>query len=121
MKKSKNVAGGAKYDDNKLRWDLYPTEAMEEVIKVFTMGATKYDDRNWEKGIVFNRLLAASRRHEIAFLKGEMDNQEVINDKPYRANHLAHSIVNKLMLLQFILENRPELDNLNNKDKRWKK
>jgi len=108
------MSEGKKFDQGKLRWDLLPVEALEEVVRVFTAGAAKYGDRNWENGIVFSRNLAASRRHEAAFLKGELRDQET------STIHLANDIVNKLMILQFILKgSSQELDNLPNKDLRY--
>lgn len=63
--------GGVKYDGDKLRYDLIPVHALEEIAKVFTVGAKKYADRNWQKGILYTRLLAAQDRHQEAYKKGE--------------------------------------------------
>jgi len=62
---------GAKYDGEKLRYDLIPPEALEELARVFTIGARKYEDRNWEKGINFGRIYAAMLRHLQAWYQGE--------------------------------------------------
>ena len=38
---------GLKLDFDKLRWDLLPIECVEEIVRVLTFGAKKYDDNNW--------------------------------------------------------------------------
>lgn len=62
---------GRKNDEGKLRYDLVPPEALEEIVKVYTMGAKKYDDRNWEKGIAWSRIYAALMRHVQVWWAGE--------------------------------------------------
>ena len=37
---------GVKYDDEKPRYDLVPWNEFEEVVKVLSYGACKYDDTN---------------------------------------------------------------------------
>ena len=107
--------GGNKFDQDKLRYDLLPEEALEEIVRVFTAGAKKYSDRNWEKGIVFSRLIGAGRRHDAAFLKGELVDPETLTV------HLANSVVNRLMMLQFVLTKQSDkLDDLPNAEKRKK-
>jgi len=62
---------GVKYDEGKLRFDLIPVEPLEELARVYTIGATKYDDRNWEKGLKWGRVFAAMQRHGWKWWKGE--------------------------------------------------
>lgn len=82
---------GVKYDQGKLRWDLMPLREMEQVVEVFTYGAQKYGDRNWEKGIALDRLYAAAMRHITAKQKGiEVDEESGLD-------HLAHATANLLM------------------------
>lgn len=89
------AAAGAKYDGEKLRWDLIPWDAMEEVARVYTLGAKKYADRNWEKGILYNRIMAALLRHLLAWYKGERCDPD--NGQP----HLASVVWNSLALLAY--------------------
>jgi hypothetical protein len=104
---ARHEPGGKKYDEGKLRYDLLPVEALQEVTKVLTLGATKYGDRNWEEGIVYGRLYAAAQRHLVQFLLGEPFDVEL------GTHHVANAIVNLLMMLQFELEDRGGvLDNL---------
>ncbi|HKE56465.1 MAG TPA: dATP/dGTP diphosphohydrolase domain-containing protein [Pyrinomonadaceae bacterium] len=52
--------GGVKKDLGKLRWSLLPWDALEEVVKVLMFGASKYADRNWEKGMDWDRVFDGS-------------------------------------------------------------
>jgi len=76
---------GRKDDAGKLRYDLVPPAALEELVAVYTYGAKKYEDRNWEKGIEQGRIFAAIMRHLWSFWKGEY------NDKESGLPHLAHA------------------------------
>jgi hypothetical protein len=71
---------GTKHDQGKLPWHLLPTEATEGMLKVLQYGATGkpnkdgthgYGERNWEKGIVFSRLIGSIMRHIWAWWGGE--------------------------------------------------
>lgn len=63
---------GRKYDEGKLRYDLIPPEALRGLAEVYTIGAKKYSDRNWEKGISYSRLIGALLRHLVdGFMMGE--------------------------------------------------
>jgi len=63
---------GTKHDEGKLRWDLVPWDAFEEVVRVYTHGASKYGDNNW-MGLedAENRYFAALVRHLVAWRKDE--------------------------------------------------
>lgn len=63
--------GGVKFDIGKPRVDLLPPNAILALADLFRMGADKYDDRNWEKGMDEGRLLAAAGRHYFRYLAGE--------------------------------------------------
>lgn len=65
------ISEGRKDDTGKLRYDLIPPEALEELARVYTIGAKKYSDRNWEKGMSWGRVFAAMMRHSWAWLRGE--------------------------------------------------
>ena len=62
---------GRKDDSGKLRFDLIPPRALEELARVYSIGAAKYEDRNWEKGIKWGRVFAAMMRHGWAWWRGE--------------------------------------------------
>lgn len=62
---------GQKNDKGKLRMDLLPPEAIEALSRVLTYGATKYEPRNWEGGMAWGRVSAATLRHIFAWMRGE--------------------------------------------------
>ena len=104
--KKSNTCEGTKHDKGKPRTDLLPADALLEISKVFSFGAGKYEDRNWEKGINFSRLLGASGRHDLKFkskIHPDLDDESGLS-------HIAHKIANDMMLLQFLIEKRNDLD-----------
>ena len=56
---------GIKYDKSlsKLRYDLIPPGPLAEVAYVYTIGAQKYADRNWEGGMAWGRCFRALMQH----------------------------------------------------------
>jgi len=65
------MSDGAKNDLGKLRYDLIPARPLEELARVYSIGANKYGDRNWEKGLSWGRIFAAMMRHAWAYWRGE--------------------------------------------------
>ena len=95
---------GIKHDRCKLRYELEPTDVRKEVIKVYTNGANKYSDRNWELGIKYSRVYGAARRHMSAFWEGEN------LDAEWMIHHLAHAICELEFLLAFELRKMKDFD-----------
>lgn len=95
---------GVKWDGGKIRLDLMPIRALEEVGKVFTFGVKKYGERNWEKGMNWGRLFGASLRHLFAFWRGEEIDPET------GLPHLAQATWNTLCLLEYFLTGKGEDD-----------
>lgn len=93
---------GKKNDKDKLRMDLIPSEAIIALAEVLTFGAKKYEDRNWEKGIEFERLFAACQRHLWSCWKGEWIDSES------QLPHLYHAFTNLAMWIA--LEQRKTYD-----------
>jgi hypothetical protein len=91
---------GIKFDEKKLRYDLISFAALDDMVNVLTFGATKYNDRNWETGILYSRLLGATLRH----IKDWALGQKV--DKETGINHLAHAMCCLMFLLHY--ENYPK-------------
>ncbi len=86
---------GTKFDSDKERFDLLPPKVMLNIAEVFTYGAKKYEERNWEKGMYWGRLFAATMRHLWRWWSGEeYDNESNIH-------HLAHAAANILFLLHY--------------------
>lgn len=67
---------GRKDDTAKPRFDLLPPELLEATAHVLTFGASKYGDRNWEKGMHWGRVFAALMRHMWAWWRGEAADAE---------------------------------------------
>lgn len=85
---------GMKFDDDKPRWELLPYEEMEDIVKVLTFGAKKYDDDNWQRVEPFNkRYFGAFMRHLIAWWTGKK------KDPQSGMSHLAHAACNLLFLM----------------------
>lgn len=95
---------GHKADTGKNRLELLPYDALAEVGKVLTLGASKYGDRNWEKGIDYGRVYAALQRHVTAWWQG----QDV--DPETGLSHMAHCAANALFLLAYERRGRRSLD-----------
>ena len=92
---------GIKFDSDKLRYDLVPWEAMDDVVAVLNHGARKYSPDNWK--IVPEakaRYVAAGLRHMVARAKGE------ILDPESGLPHTAHAVCCLLFLLWF--DKRPK-------------
>ena len=88
---------GLKYDSGKPRYDLIPADALEEVAKVYAIGAKKYGDRNWEKGLRYGQLFRALMSHAWGWWKGERD------DKENKLHHLSSVVFCALGLLHYEL------------------
>lgn len=90
------MEGGIKYDENKLRWDLLPFIAVEDVVKVLMLGAKKYGEYNW-RGLnnQQHRIQAAIFRHMSEIMKGN-----IIDDES-GLPHSAHVACNALFLTYF--------------------
>src|SRR6266403_5346522 len=99
------ISQGTKHDLGKDRWDLAPWEAFGEVVKILTFGAGKYGDRNWERGIVYSRLFAATVRHLSAWWR-----RDDLDPESGRS-HLAHVLCCVAFILTFTLRGRTDLDN----------
>ena len=63
---------GIKFDKGheKLRYDLIPPGPLAELAYVYTRGAEKYADRNWEKGMAWGRIFRAMIQHAFNFWMG---------------------------------------------------
>jgi hypothetical protein len=62
---------GIKHDTDKNRYDLIPAYALDELARVYTIGAKKYGDHNWRKGMLWGRVFGAMMRHAWAWWRGE--------------------------------------------------
>ena len=95
---------GNKFDDEKVRVDLLPPDALWEIARVLTFGAQKYDSWNWYKGISYSRLFGAALRHLWQWWRG------YDTDAESGLSHLAHVGCCVLFLLQQVIERRGDKD-----------
>lgn len=65
-----------KHDSGKPHYSLIPPEALDGLARLYTMGAQKYDARNWEKGMAYSRLYDAMQRHAQKWFSREDHDQE---------------------------------------------
>ncbi len=87
--------GGLRFNQGKLRYDLVHPEAHEEMVKVLTLGANKYFDRNWENGLSWTSVVASLKRHIAAWEKGEDHDPET------GLLHMGHAACNVHFLTAF--------------------
>ncbi len=92
-RKDDGVAGSGEMKD---RWDLVPTRAMRQVVRVLSYGAKKYAAWNWlHVPEPRDRYYAAALRHLTAWRDGEA------LDPDTGLSHLAHASCCILFLLGF--------------------
>lgn len=58
---------------NKGRFDLIPPFALLLLSLIYELGAKKYADRNWEKGMPLSRYLESAQRHIQKYIAGLRD------------------------------------------------
>ena len=95
-----------KFDGTKRRYDLLPYDALEEIIKAFEFGASKYSDHNYLHGTKWSRYWSASMRHLTAWFMGETIDPES------GLSHLAHAGACVLFLITYERRNIGEDDRL---------
>jgi hypothetical protein len=94
-KKETPTNGGLRYDEGKTRLDLIPAEWIEGLGQVLTMGAAKYEPRNWEQGMPYSKVYGPLLRHANKFQGGES------HDPESGLHHLLHVAWNALALYTY--------------------
>jgi len=94
-----NSEVGLRFDDNKSRVDLIPVGPLLELGKLYLEGAKKYSDRNWEKGMDYNKMYASALRHLYKWWDGEDFDEET------GAHHLDAVSFSILALREYALKN----------------
>ena len=98
------TTGGRKFDGNKLEYGLIPPLAQQEMVRVLTFGAQKYERDNWKRvPDSKRRYFDAMERHIWAWKMGEKIDPES------GIHHLAHA----MCCLSFLFEHdvKYSLDN----------
>jgi hypothetical protein len=93
-------------DKGKLRYDLLPPKAIEDLVAVLSGGAAKYGDSNWRNdgGMAWSRCYASAMRHIQAWYQGEN------TDPESGLSHLAHAMCNLTFLLEYERTNQERDD-----------
>lgn len=96
---------GTKFDEGKVRLELIPPEILYAVGTVLTFGASKYQERNWEKGMKWSRVFGALMRHMWAWWggKGPTTKSFLFEDKDSETaySHLWHAATCILFLVAY--------------------
>jgi hypothetical protein len=100
---------GTKYDSGKPMYNLIPADALEEVVKVLTAGAKKYNEpineENWRKvPDLQHRYFAAAQRHIWADKRGLDIDLDDGDSKGTNCYHLACAIASLMFMLQDKIE-----------------
>lgn len=104
---------GTKYDTGKSRYDLIPPFPLEQLAKLYTTGAIKYAERNWEKGMKWSRCFSALMRHAWAFWSGET------YDKETKIHHMVAVAFCAFSLIEYN-NTHPEFDDRPNGSTKFK-
>lgn len=96
---------GFRLNQGKPRYDLVSPFAIEELAWVYTKGAEKYPERNWEKGLPLMDCFASLMRHAWAWAQGhDLDPETGLH-------HMAHAMWNAAAIVHFWKLDRTGLDN----------
>lgn len=87
--------------DGKGRFDLVTPFGLMRLAKWYELGAKKYADRNWEKGMPFSRYLDSAMRHITKFTMG-------MNDE----DHLAAAVWNLMCIIHHEELGQTQFDDL---------
>lgn len=84
-----------RYDEGKPRHDLIPSWSLNELAKIYKMGAEKYAPNNWRKGMKWSRVIGSLKRHLNSIEQGEDIDEES------KLLHAAHVVWNAITLLEY--------------------
>lgn len=101
-KKVKEDGGGLRKDAGKNRLELIPATWTWALGDVLTKGAYKYEDRNWERGMPWDKMVGCYKRHVEKFMSGERYDEET------GCHHLAMAAWNILALMDYDLRSAGE-------------
>ena len=89
----KEFQSGAKRskDADHARYDLIPMAAMEAMAKTLCVGARRYGEFNWQKGIPASDLMNHCLQHIYKWLDGDRSE-----------DHIGHAMCNLAFLAHFI-------------------
>lgn len=83
------------------RFDLVTPFGWMRLAKWYELGAHKYSDRNWEKGMPFSRYIDSALRHIVKYIMGMTDE-----------DHLSAAVWNLLCIIHHEELGQTELDDM---------
>lgn len=95
---------GDRFNNGKPKFSRIPLQELEGASRVFEKGEAKYGRVNYQKGLPTEGIYDSLLRHVIAMQHEEKDAET-------GELHLDHAICN-LLMLRWMLRNRPEFHNL---------
>lgn len=84
-----------RYDQGKLRLELLPLSALEDIALVLQTATKKYPENNWQKGMLWSRCIGSTMRHLFSWIRG------IDTDPETGISHLAHAACNILFLIEY--------------------
>jgi len=84
------------------RYDLIPSRPLREVARNYGIGAQKYAERNWEKGVAWSLNFGALNRHLWAWWEGEKYDEAGFH-------HLSAVVFHAMALMEYEMTH-PEMD-----------
>lgn len=89
------MSEGKRYNSGKVRYDLLPNFAINQMACVLSEGAKKYAERNWELGMEWSKCIASLKRHIEKFESGQDYDEET------GLLHIAHAMTNCAFLTEY--------------------
>lgn len=104
--------GGIKHDAGKDPWQLLPWDALRVITYILRYGADKYEPRNWERGMDYDRLFRAAIEHLVSWWERDDKGRGPGMDPETGYSHLWHAACCVLFLITYEIrgvgtDNRP--------------
>jgi hypothetical protein len=96
---SEDKGTAARYNDNKIEYELIPTHLLESTARVFMHGKKKYKAWNWAKGMPWSVVIGCMKRHLAAIERGEDFD---VGKKGSGLRHIGHIMCNAIMLEHYM-------------------
>lgn len=87
---------GLRFNEGKTRIDLFPSDVLIHVSEILTKGSEKYEERNWEHGMPYSKILASLKRHLAKWESGADFDEES------KLHHIDHVLCNAVFLSRHV-------------------
>jgi len=101
----KTLKTAVRYNIGKPKLSLIDPYFQEQLGKVLTMGAEKYNSNDWRRGMPWTEVLDSLERHVLKFKSEDFDDL----DEESGIQHMAHVACNAMFLIWYF-KNRKEFD-----------